>query len=300
MSKKSLQIARMLLCQICLLLSVIMAAPTVEIEQNLVLPEDPLPFGKSAELVIHLTWPETSPFQAPDAQSLEIPGATILDRYAVDRGSDGTKHRRDYHVIFTRFEPGEFKVGPVVLGPESQKLQTEALTLNFSGSTPREGDQKGEIRQAKTVVELSTKDFWQKVLAWFLGLLSALCLVAAIINYFGLLDRFRSPKARALKQVKRLSNSSLEPDQKLVRGVEILRNYLHEAYGFTTHEATSKEILKQITLDNRSLALKPTADDILRAGDQVKFAARSFTESEASDHLQNLQSTLSQERKVSK
>ena len=162
------------------------------------------------------------------------------------------------------------------------------------------GDIEGEFREAKAVVPLSTADFWRQVLGWSLGLLSALCLLAALINYFGILDRFRSPKARALKQVKRLSVLPLEPDQKLVRCVEILRNYLHEAYGFTTHEATSKEILKQVTLDNRSLALKPSVADILQAGDQVKFAARSFTESEASDHLQNLQSTLSQERKVSK
>jgi hypothetical protein len=80
--------------------------------------------------------------------------------------------------------------------------------------------------------------------------------------------------------------------------VEILRGYLHEAYGFTTAEATSREILNQMTMDNRCRELKESVQGFLETGDGVKFARHSLSDSEASDHYENLVHTLSAEPKV--
>ena len=82
--------------------------------------------------------------------------------------------------------------------------------------------------------------------------------------------------------------------------MEVLRNYLSQAYGLKTWEATSSEIIRQLRMDNRCLSIKDTATEILTSGDQIKFANRELNDSEADDLYQQLLTILQQETKVAK
>lgn len=269
----------------------------VEVSTQVNLPENPLPFGKAAELVVTLSWPESENFTPPEPTSLNIPNAHILDQYSVDLGKEGVLRRVAYHIHFTRFEPGEFEVPAIALG---QDLKTVPRSLEFSAVPKLESDQEGEIRPNKPVVELSTANFWRTFASWVCGVLAILALLVAIFNHFGILDRFRSPKARALRQIKRLSKKNLNPDDLLIALVEVLRTYLHQAYGHVTREATSSEISKQITLDNRCQQLKSISQELLQSGDRVKFAGTSYAHSEVRDLKQKLDTTIRQEKKVAR
>jgi len=172
--------------------------------------------------------------------------------------------------------------------------------MTFAGATPLESDKPDEIRGPKGVVEISTADFWKRALEWLLMGLAALCLLAVISRYLGLLDRFRSPKVLALKKLRRLHKNSTRSNALLLGCVEVLRNYLSQAYGLKTWEATSSEIIRQLRMDNRCLSIKDTATEILTSGDQIKFANRELNDSEADDLYQQLLTILQQETKVAK
>lgn len=259
--------------------------------------EDPLPFGKPAELVLTLSWPETQPFQPPDAGGLEIPGATVLDRFVVDEGTDGAHRRQVYHLVFTRLEPGEFEVPSLNLGAG---VSSPPVKFTFAGSTPLEGEDPEEIRPLKPVVPLSTADFWKKVGKGAGGLSGLLLLFWILSHYLGVFDRFRSPKARAVKQLKRLDKNRPDPETLLLSSVQVMRNYLNQAYNLRTQEATTREILDQMTMDNRLSHLKGPAEGLFVQGDAVKFAGKGVSGPEAADQLHSLIASLQAEKKVPK
>jgi hypothetical protein len=277
-----------------------LSAPAFRLEADLMLTEDPLPFGKPAELVLTLSWPDGVDFSPPEAKELKLPDAELIDSYAIAESGDGQRKSVEYHIVFTRFEPGEFDVGPVTVSTPEGKVESPKRTMTFSGAKRLEADKPGEIRDNKSVVSISTADFWRRALSWFLATLSVLALLYGLVNYFGLLDRFRSPKALALKRLKRLSKKA--PDaQALVLGcVEVVRTYLEQAYELKTRESTSTEIDRQLRMDNRCLQVRETAAEVLSFGDQVKFANRTASAPEAADLHQKLVTILSEERKVPK
>ena len=266
------------------------------VEEKLLLPEDPLPFGKPAELVLTLSWPKNSGFQPPKVEELKIPEGVILDRFAVDLGLSGSEQSLEYHLVFTRFEPGLFVVGPVKLGDDDSALRSQAKKMTFTGSQAKDSDKEGEIREAKDFAEISTRDFWENFAAWFCGLLFVLAFLATLVYRFKLLDRFRSPKNRALKRLKAAEN--LEPEARLLSCVEIHRRYLEKAYGLKTREATSSEIHRQLTLDNRCHHLKAISKELFQLGDHNKFAGNTVIGPEISDLSQRLRNLLEEEKKV--
>lgn len=290
---------RKLVIILFLLSNVVWANPVVEVSTQLNQSADPLPFGKQAELVISLSWPESVDFQPPQAGELQIAEATVTDAFSVDLGSNGLKRMMEYHLQFTRFEPGEFTVGPVLIPTEGEALKTNALKIVFSGSTPKADDTEGDIRAVKSPVEMSTSDFWGLLGKYGLGGLAAILLLSFLVSKSGLLDRFRSPRVRALRQLKRLrKRPPQEPSQLLADTVEVLRSYLAQAYGIAAHTSTSSEIVRELKLDNRSHKIRACAEDLLGFGDKVKFAGREVTLPEAEDQLQQLFVTVGAEGKV--
>lgn len=274
------------------LLTTAWAAPPMGLEQKIVPADEPIPFGKPVELVLTLRYP--SEIEPPAADTLEIPEVHLLDRYSVKGPSDGSNSSIEYHIFFTRLEPGAFVLPEIEVGSAT----SSAVKIDFVGAKPLDTDEEGEVRGPKSAEELSTADFWKQVLTWLAGALGTLLVLWWLMNRLGILDRLRSPKGRALKRLKRLRKGESSAESLLLGSVEVLRNYLHEAYGFTTAEATSKEILNQMTMDNRCRELKDSVQGFLEAGDGVKFARHSLSDSEASDHYENLVHTLSAEPKV--
>lgn len=280
---------RTLLLVLLILTGSALANPTL---QQTVEPADPVPFGKPVELILTLTYPQEYQPPAPDA--LDIPGAHVLDRYQVDGPSDGSHSVKKYHLVFTRLEPGEFEIPAIQVGSVSSK----PVKVEFLGSTPLESDKEGEVRGPKSVVELSTADFWLEFLKWALAIVGILALLGWLFSYLGIVDKFRTPRSRALKRLSRLRKSSDQANALVLGCVEVLRGYLHEAYGFTTAEATSKEIVNQMTMDNRCRTLRDSVQGLLESGDSIKFAKKNLTESEAHDHFENLLTSLKVEPKV--
>lgn len=274
-----------------LLVTMAWAAPAVSVESSLQLSETPLPFGKPAELVITLNWDGSKPFSPPAPDTLKVPDATMIDSYLVSGGGSGKK-QATYHLLFTRFEPGEFTVGPVTIDSEAGPLTTKALKMTFAGSQPKKGDKKGEIRGIKPVVKLSTADFWKRVLLWLAGLTAVLLLVWYVVFRTSLFDRFRSPKSRALRALKRVLKSAPSPEALLLESTEVLREYLHRAYGLPAPTSTSNELVKGITLDNRCRDWKELTSEILTRADRVKFAKGGVAQSEAEDLAAKIKSQL--------
>lgn len=267
------------------------AAPAVSVDSSLQLSETPLPFGKPAELVITLSWDGSKPFEPPAADTLKVPDATMIDSYLVSGGGAGKK-QATYHLLFTRFEPGDFTVGPVSIDSQAGPLTSKALKMTFAGSQPKKGDKKGEIRAIKPVVKLSTADFWKRLLIWLAGLTAVLLLVWYVVFRTPLFDRFRSPKSRALRALKRVLKSAPNPEAVLLRSTEVLREYLHRAYGLPAPTSTSSELVKGITLDNRCRDWKELTSEVLDRADRVKFAKGGVAQSEAADLAAKIVSQL--------
>lgn len=278
-----------------LLFGQVLAHPAVSVDQELILSATPLPFGKPAELVLTLSWNESAKFTPPEVEKLTVPGAKMLDGYMVS-GGVGAQNRVSYHLVFTRFEPGMFKVGPVIIPSENGELKSAPLEMEFMGAEAKEGDKKGEIRSIKPVVELSTADFWKRLAAWVTGGLSLLMLLLAIVSYSGLLDRFRSPKSRALRRLKRLNRKTRQADNLLLESVDTLRDYLTSAYGLKATTSTSKELLRDLTMDNRCLEWKGFVEKMLEKADRVKFARSQVQTQEVDDLIQQLIGRLKSEK----
>ena len=283
---------RLLTLLVLTLLATALAAPPMGLEQKVVPDGEPVPFGKPVELILTLRYP--SEIEPPAADTLEVPDVHVLDRFSVKGPNDGSNSSIEYHIFFTRLEPGAFVVPEIQVGSAT----SSAVKVDFVGAKPLESDEEGEVRGPKSVEELSTADFWKQALTWLAGTLGTLLVLWWLLNRLGILDRLRSPKGRALKRLKRLRKGESTAEGLLLGSVEVLRRYLHEAYGFTTAEATSKEILNQMTMDNRCRELKDSVQGFLEAGDGVKFARQSLGDSEASDHYENLVHALSAEPKV--
>ncbi len=273
-------------------------APAIQVEENLVLSEDPLPFGKPAELVLTVSWDNTITFTPPPASGIVVPGARMLDAYAVSGvGASAESSQVRYHLVFTRFEPGDFTVGPVEIPMEKGVLKSRPLTLTFTGAQAKEGDKQGEIRAIKPVVELTTADFWKRVGSWAAAALAALALLTALIHYSGVLDRLRSPKSRALRRLKRARRRALEPEALLLESVETLRDYLAGAYGLPAQTSTSEELLRGITMDNRCTEWRGLAENLLSRCDRVKFAQRTVAQREVADLISQMETRLKAEKR---
>ncbi len=279
------------------------SAPGLEIKARLEPSGAPLPFGKPATLVLDLAWDESWPFTPPEADSLDLPGFTIIDRYATSAsaGLGAGRQGIGYNIVFTRFEPGKAKVPPLEFTTPSGKVKSPSLEITYKGAEAQEGDKPDQIRGPKDVTELSTHDFWTWLGKVVGASLLALLVLAALLRRLGALDRWLSPRGRALRQVNRLLRSldkgTDEPSYVLLNTVEVLRRYLASAHGLVTREATSQEISKQLTLSNRSGNIKPVARAILGHGDGAKFARRDISAEEVRDLLSQLKTALQAEKR---
>lgn len=277
-----------------------LAAPGLDLQVSLEQESDPLPFGKPAELILKVSWDKSWEFEAPAAESLELPGFTIIDSFTTEPLSEPGRQALEYHLVFTRFEKGTADIGPVVFDTPAGPVKSEVLKLEYKGAEPKEGDEPGKLRGVKPVKELSTADFWRRLLAWILGIASVLALLAALANHFRLFDRWLSPKRRALKRLRRLAKAlaqdQLDPEKAATDLVEILRDYLFRAYQLMTWESTSNEIQEQVTMNNRSHHLKDLVKNVTTHGDQIKFANKTGSKEKTQDLLGQMTTVISQEK----
>lgn len=273
------------------------ADPGLTIATKLELSATPLRFGQPSTLLIDLSWNKDWGFQPPAPESLSLEGFTIIDAFTT-KTSQATTEREQlrYHLLFTRFEAGRFTVPPVTFATPTGQKQSQAQPITYEGSQALSSDKPGELRGPKEAMELPTTDFWIWVLKASLVTLVALVLLGALIQRLGFLDRFFSPRHKALRQLKRLQRqlkqNQLTPENLLIELVEVARAYLHQAYHLTTREATSQEITEQLSLNNRCTAIKPVIKDLLDHGDQTKFAGQSHQVSQVLDLLERLRASL--------
>lgn len=284
-----------------LLVTTAWAAPGLDIEAR-VEPSEPLPFGKPATLVLNLSWDEKWTFQPPPAEDLDLPGLTVIDRYSTD-SSLTTPGRKGitYNLIFTRFEPGKAEIPPVSFETPSGNFASPKLSIDFKGAVAKAGDKPDELRGPKGQVELSTRDWWIWLAKVVAGVLLALVVLGFVVSKLGFLERWLSPRSRALRQLSRLAKAlekeTTTPPEALLQMVEITRLYLRRAYGLVTREATSREISEQMTMTNRCQNIKPMARAVLDEGDTLKFAQRPPSPDQVLDLLEQLRAGLKAERK---
>lgn len=285
------------------LLLVCWAAPGLEIETRIEQASDPLPFGKPATLILSLSWDEKWPFTPPDADTLELAGFTIIDRFRTDAppGLPAGKAGATYNIVFTRFEPGPATIPALEFATPSGPVASRSLTIDYKGAEVKEGDKPDQLRGPKQAAELSSRDFWiwlAKVLA--AGLL-VLLLLAAVVRKLGFLERWLSPRSRALRQLgrlaRRLDKDSADAPEAVLEMVEIVRTYLGRAYKLVTREATSSEISAQMTMCNPCQNIKPVARTIFEHGDSLKFAQREPGLEQARDLLEQLRTALRAEKR---
>lgn len=281
------------------------AAPGLEIEAKIEAAATPLPFGKPATLVVDLSWDEKWPFTPPPAESLELAGFTIIDSFQTEAPPtlSGDRKGVSYHVVFTRFEPGPAKLPPLNFETPSGKVAGPSLTMEYKGAEPKEGDQPDQLRAPKQALELSAKAWWLWAAKLAGATLLVLLLLGAIIRKLGYLERWLSPRARALRHLKqitqKLEQGHLQGPDTLLQMVELLRVYLARSYSLVTREATSREILTQVMMDNRCQNIKPISKTILELGDRAKFAQRQLSEEQARDLLEQLRTSLAAEKRKS-
>lgn len=294
--KARLAMAWLLLC------SAVWAAPGLEIDAALEVATQPLPFGKPATLVVNLSWEKSWPFTPPPAESLSLEGFTIIDSFqteappALDPGRKGTTYR----IVFTRFEPGPAKLAPLRFETPTGTVSGPSLSLEYKGAEPLEDDLPDQLRAAKPATELSTRDWWKAVAQGTLVTVLTLWLLAVLLRRSKLLERWLSPRARALRQLRRLSqrlkNTTVEPSEVLLEMVEVVRVYLARHYALVTREATSREIAAQMTMNNRCQTIKPIAKTVLEHGDNAKFAQRGLSGEQAQDLLEQLRTAIAADK----
>lgn len=292
---------RRVLVVLLLLLAPCLAAPGLEIESRLELEANPLPFGKPAELILTLSWDQGWEFTAPPAETIKLGEFTIIDAFSTSPVVRPGRKSVEYHVLFTAFKKGEMEVPAVEFDTPSGSASSKPLSIEFKGAEPKEGDEPGKLRGVKPVVELSTADFWRRLAAYLFGALALLAFLAALATHFQLFDRWLSPRRRALRRLrgidKALDQNRMSPEQAAVALVELVRDYLHRAYGLITREATSQEIQACVSGEARSQHLADLVRSILSHGDGIKFAARSGSKEKTRDLLEQTRTTLEQERK---
>jgi heme exporter protein D len=291
---------RLRLCLLLLFLtSAVWAGPGLEIKTNLEQPSDPLPFGKPATLVLTVSWDEKWSYSPPEADSLSLEGFTVIDSFRTDAPLAPGRRGVTYNIVFTRFEPGQATIPAVAFETPAGVFRSQSLSIDYKGAQPKEeGDQPDG---PKETVELSTRDFWIW-LAKVVGIaLLVLLLLAALVRRLGVLERWLSPRARALRQLdrlaKRLDKGVTPADQAMLEMVEVVRLYLARAYKLVTREATSSEISAQMTLTNPCQNIKPVARAVLEHGDGAKFARRQPGQRETRDLLEQLKAALRAEKR---
>lgn len=282
-----------------------LAEPGLKIITSLDKTTDPLPFGKTATLTLELSWESKWPFEPPSASSLKLPEFTLLDAYSTEVATVDTSSKQlSYHLVFTMLEPGTFTIPALEFSTPNGVAKSDKLSIQFSGSKPLASDKPGELRAAKKAIELSTRDFW----IWLIKALALALLILTCLAFLGSkasgLVKWLSPQSRALRQLKKLdrklSNGSLSAEAGILELIEVIRIYLRRAYGLVTREATSKEIVHQLVMNNRCKNIKPVVDLVLQEGDKTKFAAASATAEQAKDLLQQLVTALAHEKKLPK
>lgn len=286
------------------LTGLVWAAPGLEIKTRLEQSADPLPFGKPATLILSLSWEEKWGFKPPEADTLELPGFTVIDRFRTElaaAAAPGGRKGVTYHLVFTRFEPGEATIAPLSFTTPSGVARSEALTITYKGAEAQEGDQPDQLRKPKEMAPLSTRDFWIKLAKTLAMGLLVLLVLAVLIGKLGVLERWLSPRSRALRQLnrlaKKLEKGSAPPDEAILELVDLVRLYLARAYKLVTREATSSEIAEQMTLTNPCQNIKPVARAVLERGDAAKFAQRQPTVEETRDLLEQLKGALRAEKR---
>lgn len=278
-------------------LAVAGAAPGLEIQTQIEQERDPLPFGQPATLVLDLSWDQGWNFSPPDADQLELPGLVVLDRYKTEPAAPSGRRRVLYRLLFTRLEPGPAEVPAVVFTTPHGPVRSATKKIAFQGATPLPQDQPDQLRPAKGAVPLPTADFWLRLARLLAMALPALLLLLWLGRRSSLWDRWRTPRQRALRRLhtarKRLHDG--EPAEALLETVEALRHYLASAYGLVTREATSQEIARQLTMNNRCQNIKEAARAALATGDRLKFAKLDPPRDEVERHLDDLQAALQRE-----
>lgn len=279
------------------------AAPGLSIEAKIQQESNPLPFGKPATLVLTLSWDDNWPFTPPPADQLELEGLTVIDRFTTSNpsapgsGRDGIT----YNIVFTRFEPGIANVPSVEFQTPSGTAKSQSLTITYKGAEAKAGDKPDQLRGPKGEAELSTRDFWIWLAKLLGGLLLTLLLLALLVRKLGVLERWLSPRSRALRQLRRLTRGlekgKLDPSAAMLETVEVVRLYLARAYKLVTREATSREISSQLTMNNSCANIKPVAKAILERGDGLKFAQREPSTEETRDLIEQLRTALAAERR---
>ena len=296
---------RLPLSLILLLLSApALAKPGLEIASRIEQSADPLPFGKPATLILDLSWDEKWGFVPPPADSLELEGFTVLDRFSTNPTAPQGRSSISYHLVFTRFEPGSAQLPALSFQTPSGSLKSQPQEIVYKGAEAKEGDQPDQLRGPKEVIELSTAGFWWSLAKGLTLTLLLALLVGFLAQKLGLVDRWRSPRARSLRQLARikkaLKTQKLDGPAALLEAVEVLRVYLHAAHGLVTREATTKEISEQLILSNRCPELRPTARTILEYGDRTKFARRQPNLEESLDLINGLQAALLADKRGAK
>lgn len=287
---------------LCLVLP-LWAAPGLSIDARLQKESDPLPFGKPATLVLSLTWDDNWAFTPPPADQLELKGFTIIDRFttsspnAPGSGRDGIT----YNIVFTRFEPGIANIPPVEFKTPSGLAKSPSMTITYKGAEAKEGDKPDQLRGPKGQAELSTRDFWIWLAKLVGAILLTLLILGLLVSRLGVLERWLSPRSRALRQLRKLTRNldkgKLEPSAALLETVEVVRLYLARAYKMVTREATSREISSQMTMNNSCVNIKPVAKSVLERGDGLKFAQREPSLEETRDLMEQLRSALIAEKR---
>lgn len=278
------------------------AAPGLEIKTALEQAADPLPFGKPATLVLSVSWDEKWAFTPPEADTLELEGFAVIDRFRTSTPMVGSGRQGvTYNIVFTRFEPGTATIPAVQFETPSGVFKSQSLNINYKGAEAKEGDKPDELRGPKQTVELSTRDFWLWLAKVVAAVLLTLLILAALISKLGVLERWLSPRSRALRQLgrlaKRLDKRAVEAPAAMLELVEIVRTYLARAYKLVTREATSNEISSQMTMTNSCQNIKPVARAVLERGDGAKFAQREPNAEETRDLLEQLKGALQAEKR---
>lgn len=281
-----------------------LAAPGLDLESRLEQEADPLPFGKPVELILTLSWDQTWGFEPPAPETLELGDLTIIDAFATTPVVGPGRKSREYHLIFTAFKKGTVEVPGVNFDTPSGPVISQPLSIEFKGAEAKEGDEPGKLRGVKPVAELSTANFWRRMAAYFFGALALLAFLAALISHFRLLDRWLSPKRRALKHLngigRDLEAGRLSAEEASIALVELIREYLQRAYGLTTREATSREIQDMVGREPRSQHLGGLVKSVLVHGDGIKFAGQSGSKKQTQDLLEQTRTTLAQETRPEK
>lgn len=288
-----------------LLFSSFLVAPTwavlpLQVESELKVPESPLPFGKSAELVLTLKWDEKLKFTPPKPEDLQLGDLVILDAFTTTPASTAGDKILQYHLLFTTFRPGKVDIDPVVFSTSLGEVASRELSLEFVGAKKDKDDKLEKLRPPKETVSLSTATFWRTWLARLAGSLALLGLLFAILSHFGIFEAFLSPKRRALKKLKRLHVAKTEPRTILIQLLEIHRDYLSAAYGLKTREVGSAEILSQIDEEPRCRHLKALTEKLIVPADLAKFAAKDVDGATASHLLELTQQTIRAESRQRK